>query len=583
MCSAGSSASLSDSIGQLLFYANHDTVWGSNNLPLPNGTGLMSITSANYLSDGYQGVLLIKQPGNNTNYYHFNNGRFSDSRLEYAIIDKSLNSGLGDVITKKNILVEDSLTTKVTAIKHCNNTDIWITALCKSDISGHCYFFTYLLTRYGLNPMPVISKVKINLYAPFAGQMKFNLNGKILAFACETGVELFDFDNTRGLFSHRQTINFNLNNGLGLEFSPNGKILYVNNYQVDLLTYNVTKLVDEIMPSKWQLANNGKIYGHIYKGSFTPSNQYDNNFTITSYLLWDKLNIGQISNPNVLGASCNLDTNYISDYNYRTDYPYGNSLPDFPNFYIYKPKSDFQYSGNCPNMPIQFYNNQSGVDSIRWIFIDNGQTSLGNLAQHQYTQAGNYEVECIAYYSGTSDTSKHCVNIAGQGNTLLVKEATICEGTDTLINGLQPYGFNYHWNTGQNSSSIKINKPGLYILSYNTQCGMVYDTINVKTIYCDMEFLIPNVFTPNNDNINDAFSITLKNVKQISYSIYNRWGNEIINESKEVDITNTQKYMIWDGLIKEEKATSGVYYFVIKIVPYKGDPLVQKNFITLFE
>lgn len=583
MCSFGSSATLSDSLGTLLFYANHDTIWGSNNIPLQNGIGLMTITSANYLNDGYQGVLLIKQPKSNRYYYHFNNGIFTDSRLEYAIIDKSLNMGFGAVITKKNVLLQDSLTTKLTAIKHCNNSDIWITALCKSSVDGYCYFYSYLLNRYGINPMPIISKIKINLYSPLMGQMKFNLNGNILAFACETGVELFNFNNATGLFQHRQTINYMLNNGTGLEFSPNGKFLYVNNFQIEIANQNVIKLVDNILPSKWQLANNGKIYGHIYRGIAAPDITLSNNhWTFSSYSLWDKLNLGQISNPNAMGSSCNLDTNYISDYNYHTDYPYGHSLPDFPNFYIYKSKADFQHSGDCSNTLIHFYNNQIGVDSIRWYFLDDGQITSGTTTQHLYSQPGNYEVESISFYGGLSDTIKHCINIAGQGNSNLPKQISICEGTDTVINGLQPFGFEYKWNTGDTSSALKVYKPGLYILKYNTPCGYVTDSIIINTIHCNIDYEIPNVFTPNKDDVNDLFTITLKNTKQINYKIFNRWGNEIKSETITLNIFNSQKVVLWDGNINENIASNGTYFYLIELTPFIGETIKLKGFLNLF-
>ncbi len=77
--------------------------------------------------------------------------------------------------------------------------------------------------------------------------------------------------------------------------------------------------------------------------------------------------------------------------------------------------------------------------------------------------------------------------------------------------------------------------------------------------------IIPNVFTPNNDNANDVWLCDLTNYKDVSCIIYNRWGIKVF-ESK----TNIIQ---WDG-----RTTSGisclddVYFYIIETEgeKYKG-------------
>ncbi len=583
MSSIARCASLSDSVGNLLFYANNDTIWGKNHTILLNGDDLMTLSASNYLS-GYQGNIILNKPKSNYIFYCLNTGLYADQRLEYAVIDKNLNSGIGAVISKKNILLaDDSLSEKLAVSKHCNNSDLWVVAVKKSLKSNYCYFYSYLLTEYGLNSQPVISKVKTNIVLPLLGQMKFNIKGDLLAWASKSGAELFYFNKSTGIFSSKETILYNFENSLGIEFSPNSELLYINRFQVNISTKSIIPIVDNILPTTKQLGYDGKIYSHIYASpTYTPMN-YDGNYYFSSITLVNKLNLGRINSPNVIGLGCNLDTNYISNYSYQTGYQFGfSSLPEFPSYYFNNLKSDFKYSGSCPNTFIQFYNNQNNIDSLRWFFIDNGQTATGNLVQHQYNSPGNYEVECIAYYNNMSDTTKHCVNIAGQGNSNLPKQITICEGTDTIINGLQPFGFNYIWNTSDTTSALKINKQGNYILSYDTPCGIVKDTVRVDMIYCSIDYEIPNVFTPNEDGVNDKFSIMLKNTEKISCKFFNRWGNEILSKNENCNIFNAQKIELWNGLINEEKASSGTYYYVIELTPFKGEKIKLKGFFNLF-
>ena len=73
-------------------------------------------------------------------------------------------------------------------------------------------------------------------------------------------------------------------------------------------------------------------------------------------------------------------------------------------------------------------------------------------------------------------------------------------------------------------------------------------------------FYVPNIFSPNNDGVNDYFTISgrhnLINIK--SLRIYDRWGNEIFEET---DIQPGIPESGWDGTFKGEKMQPGVYIF----------------------
>jgi gliding motility-associated-like protein len=69
-------------------------------------------------------------------------------------------------------------------------------------------------------------------------------------------------------------------------------------------------------------------------------------------------------------------------------------------------------------------------------------------------------------------------------------------------------------------------------------------------------FEVPNVFSPNADNINDLFEI--KNIGwDYDFVVYNRWGNQIF-------VGNQDK--IWDGTVNNggQKCQEGVYIYYIK-------------------
>lgn len=95
------------------------------------------------------------------------------------------------------------------------------------------------------------------------------------------------------------------------------------------------------------------------------------------------------------------------------------------------------------------------------------------------------------------------------------------------------------------------------------------DVSLVKIDYMSLiEGKIPNVFTPNEDGINDYFMFDNALVQAKNLTILNRWGT-IVYES-------TIDFM-WDGTHNGGKCPEGVYYYIIE----GGDNFKVNGFLTL--
>lgn len=99
------------------------------------------------------------------------------------------------------------------------------------------------------------------------------------------------------------------------------------------------------------------------------------------------------------------------------------------------------------------------------------------------------------------------------------------------------------------------------ILTDENGCEIILETTIIVRV--DSELYIPNIFTPNDDGINDYFSIFTKteNNKTIeNLVIYDRWGNLIY----EVKNESVKTFLGWDGKVNGRLVAQGVYAYFLK-------------------
>lgn len=95
------------------------------------------------------------------------------------------------------------------------------------------------------------------------------------------------------------------------------------------------------------------------------------------------------------------------------------------------------------------------------------------------------------------------------------------------------------------------------------------------TIY-NNPVLMPNVFTPNGDQMNDNFTlVSLRPVEVLEFRIWNRWGKKVYDNENGLDG--------WDGMIDGKAAASDVYiYSIVYQIPGSDNPMKPlKGDVTL--
>jgi gliding motility-associated-like protein len=140
----------------------------------------------------------------------------------------------------------------------------------------------------------------------------------------------------------------------------------------------------------------------------------------------------------------------------------------------------------------------------------------------------------------------------------------LCQGDTLLLNAGEGTSWSWGGDASTNTSQFyTVTSPGIFSATVSGPCGMGSDQIIVlpcaneePTDSSAANVVIPNVFTPNSDGINDLFEI--ENLPEnTEVIILNRWGNVVFSS------TNYQNN--WDGKDSSGmELVDGVYTYKFK-------------------
>ncbi|WP_308991233.1 T9SS type B sorting domain-containing protein [Mariniflexile litorale] len=229
---------MSDDLGNLLFYTDGSFIWNKNHQYMANGVGLLGDSSSTH------SAIIVPKPNDSHIFYVFTVGsRQSNTGLHYSIVDMTQNNGLGEVTTS-NVRLLNLSSEKVTAVlKDCISKSMWVVSFASEDGNTPFFntFYAYEVSINGVNSVPVKSTFPINI-SDARGALKLSPDGTKIACANATTDDdnattndqlyLYDFDTSTGKVSNpiELRINGDNHNPYGLEFSPNSQLLYVHSY-----------------------------------------------------------------------------------------------------------------------------------------------------------------------------------------------------------------------------------------------------------------------------------------------------------------------------------------------------------------
>ncbi len=326
-------ANITDDNGDLLFYTNGAIVANKLDSVMPNGDSLSPATytfSGAWQYYGFpipQASLIIPDPGDSSKYYLFHssvdvlsNGTQTPLHLYYSKIDMMAANGLGDVISKNNILISDTLAGgNILACKHANGRDWWVIV----PEFSHPSYFIYLISPLGIQ---LTNKQTIGQRLGADGQSKFNQNGtKYARYDTSNDLDVFDFDRCAGILSNNIHVPINDSMvGLGVAFSPDGSKLYVSSldylYQFDLNATN-------ILTSKTTVATWDSTYAPFATTFYCQQLAPDGKIYVATTSTNNVMHI--IDSPDSLGLACN-----VIQHGLQLPVLNAGTVPNHPNYHL---------------------------------------------------------------------------------------------------------------------------------------------------------------------------------------------------------------------------------------------------------
>lgn len=244
-----------------------------------------------------------------------------------------------------------------------------------------------------------------------------------------------------------------------------------------------------------------------------------------------------------------------------------------------QPVADFGVNANtlCQGTPVRFTNNSTAPNSTvtawAWSFGD-GSTSKDRSPVKTYANAGRFTI------SLTVTNAAGCVSVPDNETVQVYLQPVVDAGPDIaaeegeivqLKAKANSGTLRFAWTPAQLVSNAAILQPTITVTE---DCTLVLTATGENNCTASDEvqvvvqrpLVVPNVFTPNGDGINDTWLI--KNLNMYSTAViqlFNRYGQKVIimkGDSKP-----------WDGTVNGTPVPAGIYYYIIQL--NNGQPVMN--------
>jgi len=299
--------------------------------------------------------------------------------------------------------------------------------------------------------------------------------------------------------------------------------------------------------------------------------------------------------PSNFTSSCKDSVNGYEWLCFFGDYNYSGLLTQIESFIYDGGKVYYQYEVNCCDISsASVANLLSGLtgltivpDTNVWIALTSSGTGSGiGYEASVYSECDTLTVFGAAY-KGLNGVPTQNQFTATENISNSLPSVTVCSNfgfkfssmdfIDSKANGsIVGIGDYNVWYNGNEPSSIfaplLLNSALVNFIFPPTDSSC---SLYPRGCIPDCKLEMPNVFTPNNDNINDTFRpIEIECVNEEVLLIFNRWGVKVFES---FDLLTG-----WDGNTNGNPCTDGTYYWIVEYTNTNNNEKKRLNgFVTL--
>jgi len=122
-------------------------------------------------------------------------------------------------------------------------------------------------------------------------------------------------------------------------------------------------------------------------------------------------------------------------------------------------------------------------------------------------------------------------------------------------------------------SPVSMPEDGItYTVTAENNGCFAYDEVEILVLY-DQVVFVPNIFSPNEDGINDILFVRGKGIAKVEFIVYDRWGEKVF-ESTSLDDG-------WDGIFRGLKMNPAVFVYYVEVTFINGNTASKKGDVTL--
>jgi len=158
-------------------------------------------------------------------------------------------------------------------------------------------------------------------------------------------------------------------------------------------------------------------------------------------------------------------------------------------------------------------------------------------------------------------------------------DVSIVSGSSTMLQATSN-GSSYQWTPVTSLNNPSVLNPTAspvatttYTLLVTNNNGCISTDFVVVSVEYENVIFVPDIFSPNQDGQNDILFVRGKNIVELDFILYDRWGEKVFQTSS---TTNG-----WDGTFRGAPMNSAVFVYYLKAKFSNGETINEKGNISL--